>query len=897
MRKSRKSGGSGVIEKPQAESALAVAEPPAPAVALADAPVAIHVPEAAVRAEGEYESEDIKYLKDADHIRKRPGMYIGDTGERGLHHLISELAHNAIDEALAGYCKTILVAVHVDGSASVTDDGRGIPVEIHPAEGRSTLELVMTRVGAGAKFDNNAYKVSAGLHGMGAKAVNALSEWSEAQVQRGGRTYLQKYQRGKPVTDVEDIGASPAGKTGTRVTFKPDPEVFHDAAFKFELLEERIRELAFINRGVSIVLRDERDGREMTFCYAGGIAEFVAWLNRADEGEHKVVYVQKQVGDIQVETAFQYIRGEEERVRCYANNAYNPMGGTHQSGFRGALTKAFNAYGERENAFKGDLRPTGEDYREGLTAIVSIQMPDPRFESQTKVRLTSPEVESAVLTSVYEALSNFITENPKEAQRILRKVILSAEAREAARKARENLKNRKSILGGGGLPGKLLDCTTRDRDKSELFLVEGDSAGGSAEQGRDRVYQAVLPLRGKPLNVEKARLEAMIDNDEITSIIQAVGIDIGNSEDLSKVRYRKIVILTDADVDGQHIRTLLLTFFFRQMRKLVEDGFIFVARPPLYKVKSKSSDARFIQELDDMDRELFSRGLRNAKLIVHRYPEGVYKGTVAAVPAETFEFEADDLARLVLHDPKRIAGDHAGMLLELERPLQTLERRGLALQTLIAKANEHGLPVYRVLVGRHQHWAHTGDEVNHIRQAEETRLGRPLVVATAEVPTGAAALGEAEPKLTEETFAVQELHEVRTINRVLARMRAAGLDATDLVPAPRVAGREPPERLVLINGETRKQLTTLRDLIGEIRRLGERGLTITRFKGLGEMNGEELWDTTLDPTKRTLLQVTLDDATKADEMFRMLMGDKVEGRKDFIQKYGIEVTDIDFHGG
>jgi DNA gyrase subunit B len=563
-----------------------------------------------------------------------------------------------------------------------------------------------------------------------------------------------------------------------------------------------------------------------------------------------------------VEVALQYTTNDEERVRCYANNAYNAVGGTHLIGFRSALTRTLNAYGNKENLFK-NVTPVGEDFREGLTAIVSVQVPDPQLEAQTKVRLNNPEVEGIVTTVVNECLAKYLEENPKDAQRIMKKVILAAEAREAAAKAKKALKDRKSILSGGGLPGKLMDCTTRDRDASELFLVEGDSAGGSAESGRDRMYQAILPLRGKPLNVEKARTEKLLDNAEICSIISAVGIDIGDGVDLEKLRYGKVVILTDADVDGQHIRTLLLTFFYRQMPRLIETGHIFVARPPLYKVTSKRKDVRYVQTAEEMNRELMERGLA---------------GTKFTVLTNATTFEGERLAKLVQ------------VLSELEGALLILERRGLNLTAFLALAGPAGLPTYRVLLGNHEHWFASAAEVDEFRRREQERLGRDLLVAD-DTPGHVNGNGEAAA-----TFFVQELHEVRAVNRGLERLREFGLGAADLVPAPRVAGREPPPRFVLESGDSRKVLPHVRDLAAEVRKQGERGLAITRFKGLGEMDPEELWETTLDPQKRTLLQVQLDDAFKADELFRTLMGEKVEPRREFIQKHALEVKDIDYHG-
>jgi DNA gyrase subunit B len=820
-----------------------------------------------------YGVDTVKVLRDAAHIRERPGMYIGDTGPKGLHHLVYELVYNSVDEALAGHCRNIHVKIDPEGAISVADDGRGIPVDVHPETGKSTLELVLTTLGAGAKFDKSAYKTSAGLHGMGAKAVNALAEWTEAEVRRGGKVYLQEYERGHATTPVKELGASPGNRSGTKVTFKPDPVIFHEATFDFDTLEMHLRELAYLNKGLRIKLTDERIGKEETFYAEGGVSEFVEYLNLTEDAVHKVIYIDRRIEDVNVEVALQYTTGDEERVRCYANNAYNPGGGTHMSGFRSALTRVLNTYGTKENQFK-NVTPTGEDFREGLTAVVSVQVPEPQFESQTKIRLNNPEVDGYVTSVIYESLTKYMEENPKEAQKIMKKVVLAAEAREAAAKAKKALKDRKSILSGGGLPGKLMDCTTRDRDESELFLVEGGSAGGSADNGRNRHTQAILPLRGKVLNVEKARVEKVLNNEEICSLISAIGIDIGNTEDLEKLRYGKIIILTDADVDGQHIRTLLLTFFYRQMRRLIGAKRVYVARPPLYKVEQKKH-TRYVQTIAEMNRELLDRGLDGTKLRV--MPADGEAVEDAKTPAA---IETDRLRQLM------------ELLDELEHSLLIMERRGLSIPTLLAQIKEGKLPSYRITLGSQVHWRFTIEEVDAFRQ-KQLDEGRQLIVAD-DTAKGTNGNGNGHGEI----FSVQELHEVKRVNAGLARLAEQRLKPTDLIPVPRVAGREPATRFILEAEGKQQILPHLRELVGEVRKLGERGIKVTRFKGLGEMDGDELWETTLDPAKRTLVQVQIDEASElaVDEMFRTLMGEKVEPRREFIQKHALEVKDIDYHG-
>ena len=827
-----------------------------------------NLPPLSTEGDAEYNSDNVQILRDADHIRKRPGVYIGDINTGGLHHLVYELVYNSVDEALAGFCHTINVHIYVDGSLSVKDDGRGIPVDIHPQAKKPTLEVVLTTVGAGGKFDKGAYKVSAGLHGMGAKAVTALSAWVEAEVRRDGHTYVQEYERGKATTEVKEIGI--ANTTGTRIKFMPDPEIFKDLTFSFDTLEERLRELAFLNKGIAFTLTDDRNGKHESFKYEGGLAEFVKHLNRNNDPIHPPIAIEHSVGDVRVEVALQYTREEEERVRCYANNAYNPVGGTHLTGFRTALTRTLTAYGDKMDIFK-NVKPNGDDCRTGVTAVVSIQHPEPQFESQNKIRLLNADVEGAVSAAVAEKLSKYLEENPKESKIIMEMVINAAEAREAAAKARKAIRDRKNILSSGGLPGKLFDCTTRKRDESELFLAEGDSAGGSAEAGRDRMYQAVLPLRGKPLNVEKARLENLLNNTEICALISAIGVDIGSNQDYVSVketlRYNKIIIMTDADVDGQHIRTLLLTFFYRQMPLLVEHGHIHVARPPLYKVTQKKQ-VRYVSTGEEMQTELMQRGMDGTSLVILPVPE---------TNQERVTLEADRLGSLL----KVVA--------KLEDHLITLEKRGLSLAALLERAQNGVLPHYRVLLSGKENWFFTSAQVDEFRKQEQKKAGKEFLAGNEDQQQN-----NGTPPA--EIFFLQELHEIREINKSIEELKTYGLQASDLVPPVRLAGREPVPRLVLMNGDHSKNLEHLRELIIEVRRIGEKGMTITRFKGLGEMDPEELWETTLDPRVRTLMQIKLDDAFKADEMFRTLMGDKVEPRRDFIHKYALQVKEIDYHG-
>jgi DNA gyrase subunit B len=808
--------------------------------------------------EGAYGAEQIQALSDVEHVRQRSGMYIGNTGSRGLHHLVYETVDNSIDEVMAGYAKDIYVTINPDGSCTVQDDGRGIPVEIHPEFGVSTLEVVMTKLKAGGKFDKQVYKTSGGLHGIGIKAVNFLSEWCEVEVRRGGHMYQVEFERGVPVSEVRRIGST--DKRGTKTTFKPDPQIFGLIKFDYATLHRRMQELAFLNKGVRITLKDERSGEGETFQYERGLLAFVEYLNRASEASHPdVVYITGEQDEVSLEVAMQYTSEYTENILTYVNNIYTIDGGTHLSGFRTALTRTLNAYGKRENIYK-DLVPTGDDFREGLTAVVAVRVPNPHFEAQTKGKLNNPEVEGIVNSIVGDYLAKYLEENPKTAKMIVMKAMLAAEAREAARKAKQLLRERKGALSGGGLPGKLRDCTSRDVAKCELYLVEGDSAGGSAEGGRLREYQAILPLRGKIINAYKSREDKVLANEEVRSMIAAIGSGIGDDVDLSKRRYNKIVIMTDADVDGSHIRTLLLTFFYRQMFKLIEGGHVFVAQPPLFRVQGKKT-TYYVQTEEEMKQQLLEGGLANCS------------------------FDSDD--------GRTIAGDAmtklCRILAALEDSIIALERRGISLRTHAMRQDAQGrLPIYHVYFGNKEEWFTSREAFDKFMEAQEAAHGGELKVE--DHPSGDGN-GHANGDALAARLHIVELHEVRSLNRGLADLREMGFDIQSLIPQERTGSEDP--RYVLKRDENETGLEDLRGLLPAVRHAGEKGLKITRFKGLGEMNAEELRDTTLDPTNRTLLQVKMEDFQAADDLFRILMGDKVEPRREFIEKHSLEVRNLD----
>jgi len=809
------------------------------------------------KVESEYSADQLEHLTDLEHVRQRPSMYIADTGVRGLHHLVYEVVDNSIDETMAGYATEIGVTINSDGSCTVEDNGRGIPVEVHPDLGFSTLQGVMCVLKFGGKFSKGAYQTSGGLHGVGVTVVNFLSEWCEVEVRRQGHVYQQEYERGNPVSEVRRIGIT--DRVGTKTTFKPDPLIFPVTQFNYNILFRRLQELAFLNRGIKIVFRDARTGEGETFQYHRGVVEFVEYLNRASEPAHpEVVYISGVYDDVTLEIGMQYSSEFTENIHSFVNNISTIEGGTHVSGFKTALTRTINAYGKKANLFK-DLVPSGDDCREGLTAVISLRVANPQFEGQTKTKLGNSEIEGVVNSAVGDFLTRYLEENPKTAKIIAQKGLLAAEARESARKARALVRERKGALTGGGLPGKLRDCTSRDVERCELYLVEGDSAGGSAEGGRLRQYQAILPLRGKIINTYKAREDKVLASEEVRSIISAVGSGIGADLDLTKRRYGKIVIMTDADVDGSHIRTLLLAFFYRQMYDLVKGGYIYVAQPPLYRVRRKK-EVYYVQTDEEMKTQLLEAGLTDAKF----------------EPGDGRVIEGEEMARL------------CRTLAALEDSLVALERRGISLRAHAARQDPQTgrLPIFHLTIGFDHFWFTTRRELDEFLARHEETTGTELRLTDEPEIDGAEVDGQSSTRVH-----FVELHEVRSLNNALAELRTMGFEIGCLIPEERTGLDEP--RYRLRRGEQTIGLADLRGLLAAVRSAGEKGLQITRFKGLGEMNAEELRDTTLDPAHRTLLQVKMEDAGAADEMFRVLMGDKVEPRREFIEKHALEVRNLD----
>jgi len=787
-----------------------------------------------------YTANDIKVLEGLEAVRKRPAMYVGDTASYGLHHLVFEVVDNSVDEALAGHCTNIRVVLHVDGSCTVVDDGRGIPVGIHEGTGRSAVEVVLTTLHAGGKFDSSAYKVSGGLHGVGVSVVNALSEWLDLEIRRDGKVYTQRYDRGKPQADL--LPGEKTTKRGTTIRFKPDPEIFEETTFSFDVLSNRLRELAFLNKGLKIQIEDERDEKKLTFLYSGGIRQFVEYINQNKTPAHaKVLYFEGGRGDMQVEVALQYNEGYQENIFSFANNINTREGGTHLTGFRAALTRTISAYAQTNGFlknFKGGV--TGEDVREGLTAAISVRLPEPQFEGQTKAKLGNSEVKGLVESIVNDKLAQAFEEDPTTARKIAEKCVRAAQAREAARKAREL--TRKKGIDDDSLPGKLADCSEREPALREIFLVEGDSAGGSAKQGRDRRTQAILPLRGKIINAEKARYDKVLSHQEIRLLISALGTGIGPEEfDVSRLRYHKVILMTDADVDGAHIRTLLLTFFFRHMVPVIETGYLYIAQPPLFKLKRGKAEKYLLSERE-LDQELLLLGTSGAQLRI-----GSDKGNGKVVGEERLRRFVGDVAEY-RHLRARLAkrGVPAGWLEAFVRH-RALTRKRVSRETLLAE-------IPRAL-------GQPGAEFTIRAETEES------VIAVGVVD------GE-ERALNLNLFGSGEYAKLL---EVYGQIEAFDRPPFTLVPSggPAVA------------------VASKDALVERVLQLGREGASIQRYKGLGEMNPEQLWETTMNPETRTLLRVTMDDAVGADEIFTILMGDHVEPRRDFIATHALEATRID----
>ncbi|HVY48957.1 MAG TPA: DNA topoisomerase (ATP-hydrolyzing) subunit B [Minicystis sp.] len=817
-----------------------------------------------------YDEKSIGVLEGLEAVRKRPGMYIGDVHDgSGLHHLVWEVVDNAVDEHLAGVCKEIHITVHFDGSVSVEDDGRGIPVGMHE-KGVSAAEVVMTVLHAGGKFDNASYKVSAGLHGVGVSAVNAVSEWLRLEIKREGKVWVQDYARGAPKAPLKPVGST--DKTGTKVTFKPDPEIFSATEFSFDVLASRLRELAFLNAGLVIHLDDQRpDGRHDVYEYKGGIAEFVALLNKTKEPVHDAVIaftateVQPANGGeggtksstppgapVTVEVAMQWNASYTEAIFCYTNNVHNQDGGTHLTGLRAALTKTVNNYGTAHNLFK-DLKQglAGEDVREGLTCVLSIKHPDPSFDSQTKSKLVSSEVKGIVEAAVSDKLGQYFEENPQPAKKIIEKAVVAAKAREAARKAREHI--RKGSLDITSLSGKLADCQSKDPEKSELYIVEGDSAGGSAKQGRDRHYQAILPLRGKILNVERARLDRMLSSAEVGTLITALGCGINDAGgfEIDKLRYQKIILMTDADVDGSHIRTLLLTFFFRQMPEVIEKGFLYIAQPPLYGVKKGKKDL-YLKDQAALDEFAVQNSVEGLELVPAGAEHGVAGAPLYRLAQRLKRFKVA-LANLDKRCDARIVASilrSSGVGRDELRERKKVEEAARALR-------EHLLHRYPDLFPL------------QVDVSWETEHGAGRIEVTPRA--GAAAR---KSVIDWDLVSSPEYQEAWSIDQ----------DLRSIGPAPYRARTNGGSEETIENGEA---------LVDWLDQRGKAGLRIKRFKGLGEMNAEELWETTMNPDGRTLLQVRIDDAVKTDELFTILMGDQVEPRRAFIEQNALHVKNLD----
>jgi len=785
-----------------------------------------------------YTAEDIKILKGLAAVRKRPAMFIGNTGIEGLHHLVYEVVDNSVDESLAGFCKTINVTIHHDGSCTVIDDGRGIPTEIHPAEGRSAAEVVLTELHAGGKFESKAYKISGGLHGVGVSVVNALSVWLDVEIKQNGKVYQQHYERGCPSSPLAIVGKT-RGR-GTKITFKPDPEIFEVLDFSYDILSHRLRELAFLNRGLRITLSDERTEKSNEFHYSGGIVSFVEHLNKNKTPIHpKPIYFTGERDDIIVEIAIQYNDGYAETIYTFANNINTKEGGTHLIGFKSALTRTVNTYATLSHLLKnGKEALAGEDIREGISAVINVKIKSPQFEGQTKMKLGNSEVKGIVESIVNDNLGAYFEEHPAVARKIVEKAVQASRARDAARKARE-LTRRKGAFEDTGLPGKLADCSEKDAALSELFIVEGDSAGGSAKQGRDRRIQAILPLRGKILNVEKARFDKMLRSEEIKILITALGTGIGPDDfDISKIRYHKIILMTDADVDGAHIRTLLLTFFYRQMPQIIENGYLYIAQPPLFKVK-KGKTEKYIQNDAEMQNLLFE--LASDEIELQIKGQAVKGKALISHLKKLYRYE-----RLIgWFERRRRDPDVLGFLLSLNVNQETLKNKK-SVEELIEMIRERN---HNIHIGEVQF-----DEEHQTYSVEIRRHNYKVMLET--------------NFLTSPEF--RELVSLYSVVQDLGK---------------------PPYKVHI--KEEAKEIETSRELLELIMNTAKKGISIQRYKGLGEMNPQQLWETTMDPEKRTILQVAVQDSIQSDEIFTILMGDQVEPRKDFITTHALEARNID----
>ncbi len=800
--------------------------------------------------QSEYSADNIKVLEGLEAVRKRPGMYIGDTSERGLHHLVYEVVDNSIDEALAGHCDQIEVTIHIDNSVTVIDNGRGIPVDIHSTEKVSAAEVVLTKLHAGGKFDKASYKVSGGLHGVGISVVNALSEDLEVEIKRDGKVYQQSYKRGVPLEPLKEVGKSK--ERGTRVTFKPDPQIFETVDFSFDILSQRLRELAFLNRGVKITIEDERSQKKHEFFYKGGLLSFVEHLNRARTAIHsKVVHFEGEKEGVEIEIAMQWNDGYSESVFSFANNINTIEGGTHLIGFKSALTRTINNYAIDSGQLKRDeANLQGEDVREGLTAVISVKVPEPQFEGQTKTKLGNSEVKGIVEALVNEKFANYLNEYPSDAKKIVAKGVEAARVREATRKA-EELARRKGALDSGSLPGKLADCQERDPALSEIYIVEGDSAGGSAKQGRDRRNQAILPLKGKILNVEKARFDKMLSSQEIRLLITALGSGVKEDYDAAKLRYHSIIIMTDADVDGSHIRTLLLTFFYRQMPELVEKGYLFIAQPPLFKVK-RGKQERYLKDEATLEDYLIELGTENIRVRASQDGQGLAGQPLQAFVKKVARWEK--LMALIMRKRKNRTLIE-GLLLEANFNEETLkDQKALqSLQERLASYVNLMVPEQAPLSGALEEDA----EHNCFK----------LICSLKGNGTGLRTVIDRE-------FLTSP--EYKEIKKLFTDLSSVGL---------------PP--YAVENGDHKAQLRSLTEVLDYIMEGGKKGQYIQRYKGLGEMNPEQLWETTMNPETRILLQVRIEDAVEANDIFSTLMGDEVEPRRRFIEEHALTVKNLD----